>query len=496
MVGKEIWRPQLHFTPKKGWINDPNGLVYFRGKYHLFFQYNPFHCSWDSMHWGHAVSDDLLHWEELEIALYPDQEYDRHKEGGCFSGSVVVKEDRMYLFYTGCIKQGEKVIQSQCMAVSEDGLHFAKYPLNPVISGPPQGGGPDFRDPRVVWAQGRYRMLCGGTDGMANDRKSHGRIYLYSSDDLIRWEYQGILAQACEGEGSMFECPDIFPLGEKWVIAVSPMYRADGRQNIYMMGELDFDACSFQVERKGLLDAGPHYYAVQTYADGENRPLSIAWLGGWSWMPWIRGLPPTDAEGYRGALGIPRRIRMDEEGYLCAEFAPEIGTDEKKRHYTKTLALSDQENPFWKRLRRIDGAVFLRFRVNFGDWKEKKLQIILLESGKELERGLEQKRQQAQICFTIDYEEGKCTADFSRADAHTRALAQGADKSCIHGFPFETGNPLMEIELAVDRSVCTLLLQHGRHAYTCLFFPPDGQSGIQMKAAESGAALENVEHIG
>ena len=105
---REIVRPSLHFTPQKGWINDPNGLVFFKGQYHLFYQYNPYHDNWDSMHWGHAVSRDLIHWEELEPALVPDMPYDNDKNGGCFSGSVVVHDDQLFLFYTGRRKPADK----------------------------------------------------------------------------------------------------------------------------------------------------------------------------------------------------------------------------------------------------------------------------------------------------------------------------------------------------------------------------------------------------
>ena len=118
---KELWRPFFHFAPEKGWMNDPNGLVWFKGSYHLFFQYNPYHCSWDSMHWGHAVSGDLLHWRQVDCALVPDEKYDKDPTGGCFSGSPVVWEDKLYLVYTASAKKDGKTVQTQCAAVSEDG---------------------------------------------------------------------------------------------------------------------------------------------------------------------------------------------------------------------------------------------------------------------------------------------------------------------------------------------------------------------------------------
>ena len=123
---REIVRPSLHFTPQKGWINDPNGLVFFKGQYHLFYQYNPYHDNWDSMHWGHAVSRDLIHWEELEPALVPDMPYDNDKNGGCFSGSVVVHDDQLFLFYTGRTEDETGIFETQNLAVSKDGIHFVR----------------------------------------------------------------------------------------------------------------------------------------------------------------------------------------------------------------------------------------------------------------------------------------------------------------------------------------------------------------------------------
>lgn len=130
-------RPVFHFTAPYGWINDPNGFCYFKGMYHLFYQYNPHGCEWSKMYWGHAVSKDLTHWEDLPIALYPDQEYDTDEVGGCFSGSAIVRGDRLYVFYTGTSRHGNMLVQSQCMAYSDDGIKFEKYSGNPVVPHPP-----------------------------------------------------------------------------------------------------------------------------------------------------------------------------------------------------------------------------------------------------------------------------------------------------------------------------------------------------------------------
>ena len=179
----------LHLQPERGWINDPNGLCYFQGKYHAFFQHNPKAPVWDTMHWGHAVSEDLLHWEELPIALYPDQPYESGQ--GCFSGSAVEKDGRLYLFYTAV---DSSLAQTQCLAWTDDGQHFTKYPGNPILpQSPIDPASKDFRDPKVFpWKDGSYRMVCGvGKEGYA-------AVVLYRSQDLLHWDYVGPLFETRE----------------------------------------------------------------------------------------------------------------------------------------------------------------------------------------------------------------------------------------------------------------------------------------------------------
>jgi len=149
-------RMKYHFEPQSGWMNDPNGLVYFRGQYHAFFQHNPYDTKWGPMHWGHAVSDDLLTWKELPIALTPDMPYENG--GGCFSGSAVVKDDLLYLFYTSVSKEFG---QTQSLATSADGIHFQKYEQNPIIRSFPPDGSKEFRDPKVTLINGIYYMVVG-----------------------------------------------------------------------------------------------------------------------------------------------------------------------------------------------------------------------------------------------------------------------------------------------------------------------------------------------
>lgn len=300
-----LWRPKYHFTPPSGWMNDPNGLIYFKGWYHLFYQYNPYHCNWDSMHWGHAVSKDMVHWKDLPMALTPDQSYDNHPEGGCFSGSAVEKDGRLYLFYTGSIKKEGTTVQTQCMAFSDDGVHFTKYENNPVIAAPPKGASGEFRDPKVFSHNQHWYMVVGGTVG---DSEGDGncRVFFYESENLVDWTYKGVLLESNGKYGSMIECPDFFPLGDKWVLTCSPMNHPQNIKALYCIGTMDFENGSFQVEEVGNIDEGFDYYAPQSFVDKNGKRVMIAWQNEWLWMPWCENWGPTSSENWRGALSVPR----------------------------------------------------------------------------------------------------------------------------------------------------------------------------------------------
>ena len=217
-------KPGFHLAARVGWMNDPNGFSFYQGKYHLFYQYHPFNSHWGPMHWGHAVSDDLLHWEYLPAALAPDTVYD---EAGCFSGSAVELADgRQLLMYTGVHKEvqedgGVREVQAQCIAIG-DGRDYEKYQGNPVLDEKdlPDGGSKyDFRDPKMWKApDGTFRCVVGNC---APERD--GQILLYSSKDGLDWKYEKILAANHGRFGKAWECPDFFELDGKQVLLTSPM---------------------------------------------------------------------------------------------------------------------------------------------------------------------------------------------------------------------------------------------------------------------------------
>ena len=279
-------------------MNDPNGLVFFKGRYHIFFQHYPYAPRWGQMHWGHAVSDDLLTWEEKDIALWPDQPYE--DDGGCFSGSAVVKDGRLYLFYTSV---SHELGQTQSMAWSDDGETFHKYEGNPVIRSSPLGDNKDFRDPKVFRYKDGYRMVVGaGLYGIA-------KMLLFSSEDLINWEYKGELLS--DGKfGSCIECPDIFPLEDKYVMMFSSM-KAVPHRVCFATGDFDGEKFVFDNEEEPFfaIEVGPDFYAPQTFEDDKGRRLLLAWMYNWS-----KTAGPGAVQA--GALTIPRQLELDVFGNL------------------------------------------------------------------------------------------------------------------------------------------------------------------------------------
>ena len=288
---------QYHVEPQKGWLNDPNGLCYFKGKYHAFFQHHPEATQWTApMHWAHAVSEDLIHWEELPLALVPDMPYESTL--GCFSGSAVEKDGKLYLFYTAV---GENLAQTQCLATSEDGLHFVKHPGNPIIpQSPVDPQSLDFRDPKVFpWEDGTYRMVCGvGRDGLA-------AVVLYKSSDLLHWEYAGKLFETRE-MGPVLECPDLFPAGDKWALCFSRMDQPQCVQ--FVLGQ--FDGEHFTPEDFQRPAVGPNFYAPQSFVDHKGRRILMGWM-----TPWGQ---PEDPEAVRcGCLTVPMEVSLNDAGNLC-----------------------------------------------------------------------------------------------------------------------------------------------------------------------------------
>ena len=300
-------RLDYHLMPQAYWMNDPNGLGYYRGYYHAFYQHHPYSPDWGPMHWGHARTKDFVDWEHLPIALAPSEDYDAD---GCFSGSAVVEGDRLHLFYAGHRIIEGQVIQVQCKATSSDGIYFEKDPRNPLISSFPPDGSPDFRDPKVLRHEESWYMVLG------SGKEGRGNVLLYKSPDLTQWNYVGVLAESDGTQGTIWECPDLFPLGDQHILLVSPM-GVEPRRVMYFVGSMDYETGKFSPKSVGTLDYGPDFYAVQTFF-GTKRRLMLAWMDAWECNI------PSKGDHWAGALTLPRELSLDSNGQLKMQPLPEL----------------------------------------------------------------------------------------------------------------------------------------------------------------------------
>jgi beta-fructofuranosidase len=296
-------RPSFHFAPRANWMNDPNGLVFFNGRYHMFFQYNPRGTAHADVCWGHATSRDLVHWEDMPVALSPTA--GTADEDGCWSGCAVVHEGRAHLLYTG-VSAGR---QRPCLAVAEDDdLVVFRKRAEPVIADEPLSGLRGFRDHTVWVVDGAFHQLIG------SGSPEHGGCVLeYRSVDLVHWEYCGVFLSAAEAglSGEMWECPDLFALDGRWFLVVSEM--TGGRTSHVSYVEGAYEGGRFRPLGAGRLDSGTRWYAPQSFTAPDGRRVSFGWLRE------VLTELPEDERTRVGAMSLPRRLFAVPGGGLGME---------------------------------------------------------------------------------------------------------------------------------------------------------------------------------
>jgi len=336
-------RPQFHLLPAANWMNDPNGPIYWKGHYHMFFQYNPNAAVWGDMHWAHAISPDMIHWRHLPVALAPTP--GGPDADGCFSGTAIIHNGTATFIYTGVAKASfadatlrdgnNNFKETQLYATSTDPelRTWMKRPT-PVIAAPPKGMEvTGFRDP-APW---REPSLAGGAWLMAvgsGTKGKGGAILLYKSYDLQSWEYLHVLISGSRtgsndatnpvDSGDMWECPDVFPLGNKHVL----IYSTQGKV-FWKIGELDPKDLIFHEQQSGLVDHGS-FYAPKTQLDKSgNRIL-------WGWISESRPVEQHRAAGWAGLMSLPRVLTVGQDGRLRIAVAPVV---EKLRKHEQKLQL-------------------------------------------------------------------------------------------------------------------------------------------------------------
>jgi len=310
-------RPQYHLLPAHNWMNDPNGPIYFRGRYHMFHQYNPQAAVWGNMNWAHAISPDMIRWQHEPIAISPTA--DGPDRDGVFSGSAVLDEGKPTVIYTAVASPASEADatlrdgahtwrETQCLAVAQDDdLRVWKKLSEPVIAAPPVGMAvTGFRDP-ALWREGNRWMLILGSGTLERG----GAILLYTSTDLRHWTYLHPLVEGAPSDrkssnpvdtGDMWECPDFFPLGNKHVLLISTMGKVRWKVGSYANQR-------FTPEKEGVVDWGS-YYAAKTMLDADGKRIL------WGWIPETRRDAELIAAGWAGVMSLPRTLSLTAENEL------------------------------------------------------------------------------------------------------------------------------------------------------------------------------------
>ena len=473
----------MHFSPEKGWMNDPNGLVCYAGEYHLFYQYFPDSTVWGPMHWAHSVSKDMIHWEKLPVALYPDS------IGYIFSGSAVIdwknssgfgsiQKPPMIAIFTYHDMKREKSGRIDCenqgIAYSLDkGRTWKKYAGNPVLLNP---GIKDFRDPKVLWheATQQWKLVL----------SAHDRVRIYSSKNLKNWVFESEFGQDAGAHGGVWECPDLFPVKiagtnqSKWVLLVNmnPGGPNSGSGTQYFVG--NFDGHQFQPDSKEScwLDWGRDNYAGVTWSDvppSDGRRLFIGWMSNWNYAQVV----PTHP--WRSAMTIPRELKLfDTKGKYLLRSVP-VQEMEKLRKpgsgiQLKTEKIKDQQSINTGNIHLNQCEISLNFECGTSPLEKF---LLLLENSAGESFGISYSFQEKQ--FRMDR-------------THSGKMEFASNFTGVDKAPYDAGKKI-NLRLILDASSVELFVDNGQLVMSNLFFLSENFKTIKIVAVGGEITLQKGE---
>ncbi|MFN4761509.1 glycoside hydrolase family 32 protein [Gillisia sp. Q332] len=486
--GDEIFRPNFHFTPKENWMNDPNGMFYLNGTYHLFFQYYPEGNVWGPMHWGHATSKDMVTWEELPIALEPDE------LGYIFSGSAVVDVDNTSGFGDGTTPpvvaiftyhdpkgeaEGRIDYQSQAIAYSlDEGKTWTKYEANPVIANPDIK---DFRDPKVIWDEQHQQWLMA--------LATVDRNLFYGSPNLKDWELLSEFGESTGAHDGVWECPDFFPMQVenseeiKWVLiqSLNPGGYNGGSGTQYFVG--DFDGKEFKVDpsmenlpekHDHWIDYGKDNYAGVTWSnipESDGRKLFMGWMSNWLYAQEV----PT--ETWRSAMTIARELslkKVDDTYRIFSMPAEELDIYKENIFQKEKLLVSSSAEIASEAEKDLSRA---ELKLKIPNLKQTNYEFSLSNSeGDNLKFGYNHSEKQ----FYINREESGIT-DFNDEFAGTVSYA-----------PRTSTSETLSVLMILDRTSIELFYDDGATLMTEIFFPKKPYTSFSVKS-EGDFELKNIE---
>ena len=449
----EQYRPQIHFTPAKNWMNDPNGMVYVDGTYHLFYQYNPQGNGWGNMSWGHATSTDLIHWKEQAVALTRDE------LGDIFSGSAVIDKDNTAGFGAGAmvaLYTSASGAQQQSLAYSTDGgVNFTRYSGNPVI----KNNDDNLRDPKVFWHADSKQWVMALAKGWAKG------VELYGSSDLKNWHHLSTFVINLPGRPNFqWECPDLIQFGNKWVLIVSvnPGGPILGSGMMYFVG--DFDGKEFKADALDYplwLDYGMDNYAGVTWSNTGDRRIMIGWMNNWNYAGDVPCSP------WRSAMTLPRELKLTElsgKPLLCSPVVSEI----------------DRIAGSWQNVgTTIDAkdAYQLRLTLNL----DKNSTVTLSNSQDER--------------YVIDINASARTLTAHRTAASGKTSFNGSFSIPSMQAPLNVEGDKVTIDFFVDRSSVEIITKDGTMSMTNLVFPQSIYNQLSVTGADCEMHVRQLSRI-
>ncbi|MDM5330129.1 glycoside hydrolase family 32 protein [Neobacillus sp. CF12] len=465
---KEQYRPQFHFSPEEKWLNDPNGMVYFNDEYHLFYQHHPFGTTWGPMHWGHAVSKDLIHWEHLPIALYPDE------LGGIFSGSAVVDwknttgffendQPGLVAIYTsaGTYPDSDRPLQQQSLAYSKDnGRTWVKFDGNPVLS---DVNITDYRDPKVFWHEETNKWVMVLATGQT--------ITIYTSLNLKEWEFASEFGHTAGSHDGVWECPDLFKLPvdggqEKWVMIVSigdNGESAEGSRTQYFIGQ--FDGTTFVNDHDNStilwLDYGRDNYAGVSWSDSQDgRRIYLGWMSNWRYANQV------PSETWRGAMTLPRELFLTTTETGIRLFQKPVAEVSKIRKETESYPGTkiDSENTVCVPVKNSPLEISIEFeKVNSSQF------------GFIIQHSVEEK-----TIIGYDVTEEKLFVDRTLSGDHSFSTSFPA----VQEASLKLDHQRLKLQLFLDASSIEVFANDGEIAITSLLFPSESAQEIMLFSNE------------
>jgi beta-fructofuranosidase len=462
-VRNDRWYPKFHIAGLAGWINDPNGLSYFKDRYHVYFQHHPFSSTWGPMHWGHVSSSDLVTWRREPIAMAPSVDEDRD---GVFSGSAVVSGgDELLVYYTGHrwrngVNEDEGSMQVQCMAVSTDGIAFEK---KGVLVDCPEGL-VHFRDPKV-WRMGDQGYMIFGACSADN----RGEVWLYTSTDMRNWEFDRVVYRDPDPNTFMLECPDMFPLRDKWVMTYCPMgrkpkkYRTRNRENAgYVVGTWSPGEEFHRLTDYRQLDWGANYYAPQTFEAPDGRRIIAAWMGSF-------GFPPASQaqDGWCGQMAVHRELTLGDNNRLIAVPIAELEKLRASTHDFGPLTLGPNES---------------KVLAEDSDAAEVEIEIDLASSTAE--------RVGLAINKTPDGHETLVAYDDLAERVFVDRRNSGHGNRGYRAAPCSGSS--VKLRILIDRGSVEVFINDGAEAVSSLVFPADGPRSIELYTESGDATIRQL----